>query len=161
MCSNSNGVNVCLGKQGEMTDRQSRQTNTADSVQHNGQLLLALLTDNTTARSYSRNPSLGLQNSLTNSWNCNCANCCINTVNIFKDLKSVTAKYGFDMKSKAVRAAPFVVAAAKQSHTVHGWYSQGKKKKKSRSKTHARTYTLHGLRIAAKWSQLWLHPTAV
>lgn len=35
------------------------------------------------------------------------------------------------------------------------------KEKKSRSETCACTYTLHGLRIAAKWSQLWLHPTAV
>ena len=35
------------------------------------------------------------------------------------------------------------------------------KERKSRSETRACTYTLHGLRIAAKWSQLWLHPTAV
>lgn len=57
--------------------------------------------------SYSGNPSLRLRISLANSWNCNCTNCCINTVNMFKDWKSVAAKYDSDMKSKAARAPLF------------------------------------------------------
>lgn len=150
-----NSVNVCLG---EMTDKERRQTNTADSFQHSGQLLLSLLTDTLTKRSCIGNPSFGQKNSLTNSWSCNCTNCCINTTRIFSRSKSAWRQN----TTKDAKAPLFVGAAtAQQSHTQHGWYYiQGKKK--SRSERCARTHThCRDWRIAAKWSQSWLHPTAV
>lgn len=67
-------------------DRQIQQ-----SLQHNGQLLLFLLTDRL-ERGSTVNPSLRLQNPLTNSWNCNCANFCINAGDIFKDRKACGSK---------------------------------------------------------------------
>lgn len=123
------------------------------ALQHNGQLLLFLLTDKL-ERGSTVNPSPRLQNSLTNSWNCNCANFCINAGNM--DQKPVTARLTW--KPKAGRSTLFVGSAANQNRCVPGWYSL---RKKNRSETHACTYTQQELRIAAKWSKLWLHPTAV
>lgn len=137
MCSKSNSMHVCSGKQGEMTDKLRRQTNTADSFQHNGQLRLALLTDTLTKRSCTGNPSFGQKNSLTNSWTCNCTNCCINTIRVKSLWQQNT--------TEDARAPFFVHAAAKQNHAVHEWYYIQKKKKIQVRKMCMYAHTLQGL----------------
>lgn len=138
-CRKSNSVNVCLG---EMTDKERRRTDTADSFQHSGQLLLSLLTDTLTKRSCIGNPSFGRKKSLTNSWSCNCTNCCINTTRIFSRSKSAwrqnTTK---DAKAPLFAGAP----AAEQSHTQHGWYYIQGEKNPGQKDVHVRTHTLQGL----------------
>lgn len=157
MCCSGNGANVLLG--GESRGRDGRDGRTADSFQHSGQLLLSACWQR--------------RGSPVEILLCGCKihwqtaetagvliAAVIPSMYFFQALKSVTVKYGFDVKSESHERFVCVAAETQTSCSWLIFLEEGKKKKKNPGHKHTHSST-QGLRIAAKWSQLWLHPSAV
>lgn len=143
-----NGVNVCLGKQRETTDKESRLSlfSTTDSS-----CSPCWRTEERGCKSFTRAAKF-----IRNSWSCICTNCCINAVNIFQRLKVCGSKMWPWHETQSCESS--AVCRRRSATEPHWSRSTFSEKIQVRG---ASTQTLQGLRILAKWSQLWLHPTAV